>query len=476
MADESQAALELAAAPPCDPGVAAPLDLVARVAMANGDGPGFTEEEQARWDEYLAAHAVEHARRATVLGLVDIGDVIENGVEPARMLVPDLIVEGRDHAVYGPKEQGKTWLMLQAAARLIKQGRTVLWVDKEMGRADIALRLEAFGVAAEEASEHFVYLEFPTMSGSAESVATFEALLALREPVLMVVDAQTEVLADAALSENLATDVEQWRGWYLTPARKMGCSTVMLDHTGHETQGRQRGSGHKGAAAMVELEVVKMNDFDKEQVGRIKVRLRKNTCAAPIPKSQEFRIGGTPFVLDTAMPDYSDGGVSTAYQAILDALRTVLAKHKRLTTGQAKQLVSGKAELKVKALQELAEGGEVEAEPGGNNSVTYTWIGDANANDLSVSGGTAYIPPEQTEQTEADERTQTERSGNDRTVEPGNDRTQAERPERTQPERHANANATCEQCGKRFEAKRANATYCKSSCRSKAARARKAAS
>jgi hypothetical protein len=173
-----------------------------------------------------------------------------------------------------------------------------------------------------------------------------------KQPALLVIDAQTEVLADAGLNENSGTDVGKWMSWYLTPAMKLGVTTVFLDHVGHDEAKRSRGSGHKGNAAKVELAVKVVKDFDRNAVGVIQVTQMKNTLAAPIPKDQWFRIGGTPFVLEpcdeplSVAPDHAgNGGESKgrAYFRIKQDLVTALQKHGQdgLSVAQLRGMVDG---------------------------------------------------------------------------------------------------------------------------------------
>lgn len=255
------------------------------------EGAVLTPDEKEEWESYVE-RLEEAAARRDRLGLVDLGEVMVDGVTEPEMLIPNLIIKSDHHLVFGTKESAKTWLILNAAVRLIGEGKTVIWVDKEMGRRNIGNRLITLGATPEEVSERFVYLEFPSMDASKESRLLWTTLLRLREPVMVVVDAQTEVLADAGLNENSGTDIERWSQAYLTPARRQGAATLMIDHTGHGDGDRAVSSRQKGAAAKVELLVTKDEKFDRESVGRITVTLKKNTVSASIPERQCFKIGG----------------------------------------------------------------------------------------------------------------------------------------------------------------------------------------
>jgi hypothetical protein len=200
---------------------------------------------------------------------------------------------------YGPKETAKTWTALRDVREVLLKGGTVLWVDKEMGRRDILDRLhQVLLVPADVLVDRFVYCEYPSLDCSRDSQLLWRALVDHHKPILCVVDAQTEVLADADLNENSSTDIARWHTCYLDPLLRRGGATLMLDHTGHDEQGRARGGSHKGAAAKLELAFAKLQDFDQETVGLIQLTRTKNSLAAPVPEVQQYRIGGSPFTFE----------------------------------------------------------------------------------------------------------------------------------------------------------------------------------
>ncbi len=272
-----------------------PEALALKLAM----GATLDPEEQAIWDAFKGAVAKSHEHGES-LGLVDLAEVMRGGYRVPEMLVPKLVVAAQHLVVFGAKESAKTWLVLAQAAVVMAAGRSVFWVDEEMGRVALASRLLALRVRADTVEEHFTYFEFPSLDGSDESQARWELLLQARRPALIVVDAQTEVLAAANLNENNGVDVAKWMNAYLSPARKLDAATVMIDHVGHDTSGRPVGSRHKGAAAKAELEVKCVKPFDAHTLGMIEVTRTKNTLAAPIPEVQCFELGGEPVEGDEA--------------------------------------------------------------------------------------------------------------------------------------------------------------------------------
>lgn len=368
------------------------LDFGLMLKQATGDP--LDAEEQARWDAYAAAEAAAEERRSA-LGLVDMAEVLREGVEETAMLIDGLLVAAAHHLIYGTKESAKTWLLLAAVALLLKQGKTVIWIDEEMGRADIALRLAALGVTDEDA-EHLVYLEYPALDGSKANIALWRALLEAHAPVLVVVDAQTEVLAAADLNENSGTDVAKWYTWYMAPARRLGAATVFIDHTGHDDQGRAVSSRQKGAQSKVELAVVCKQKFDKSNLGMIEVTRTKNTHSAPIPLVQRFKLGGDGegrFVFYEYFGP-AESTESTRKTDLKLRIETVIREKGPLYKSQVEDMVKARKTDIRDALTELAEStlSSVSAAPGDRaKSVVYSWTApDADVEEtVPKSGGTA---------------------------------------------------------------------------------------
>jgi hypothetical protein len=111
----------------------------------------FTEEERAKWDTYRKA-CEEAEKHKDFMGLVDLGEIMEEGATDPNMLIEGLLVDGELHYIYGTKESGKTWVALQSAVLLINQGKTVIWADKEMGRKNMAGRLLTLGADPDKVS------------------------------------------------------------------------------------------------------------------------------------------------------------------------------------------------------------------------------------------------------------------------------------------------------------------------------------
>jgi hypothetical protein len=299
-----------------------------------------------------------------LFNLVDIGEIMKSGFTEPTMLIEDLLVEGSHHLVFGPQEEGKTWVLTHIVALLLERGCTVAWIDKEMGRREVADRLTAFGLDPEVVHEQLIYSEFAAWDGGDRSRKEWAQLLEARKPTLVVVDAQMEVLGDADLSENVATDITKWHSWYLLPARERGGTTLMLDHTGHEEKHRARGGSAKGQIAKVAFLCRKLSHFDRETIGEIELERKKNTPSAPIPALQRFRIGGSAdgFVFERdeffdPAKDATTPPETEAFMRICHRLVDLVSENPGQTKSMLLDQVSGNTATKKKALAWSVEKG-----------------------------------------------------------------------------------------------------------------------
>jgi hypothetical protein len=355
-----------------------PFDILWKLYSADEPEP-LTAEEQRQWDVYEKAEEKQRAERE-LLGLVDLAELMREGIAEPEMLVGDLLVRGEHHLMYGTKESGKTWLALWSAVLVMaKNHEKVIWVDKEMGRRNIARCFITLNVPEGLIDDYFTYCEFPTLDCSAKSVTLWRALLEAEKPALVVVDAQMEVLADANLKENIGTDIEKWMQAYITPARRVGVATLMIDRTGHSDTDR---AGQKGAAAKVELSVVKREAFSRKNVGTVEVTETKNTLSAAIPKKQYFILGGGEdgFTIEqTSEAPQTSESTSAAGELFFETRVLVLkrveeAGERGLTVTELKRMIGRERRLLEKVLDSLVkdEDASVEARVGSRaNSLRY---------------------------------------------------------------------------------------------------------
>jgi AAA domain len=206
---------------------------------------------------------------------IDLGEPIETGMEPPEMLVPDVLYAGGVHAIYSAGGTGKTFFALWLIKQVIAQERTVILLDQENSVRIISERLRSLGVTAEQARRNLHYYPFPSMPLSDDASAEFEALLDEIKPAVVVFDSWINFLASAGLEENSSVDIALWADAYPQRARMRGIACLLLDHIPKEGN-TARGSGRKLDYVDVMFELTKPQHFDRETVGRIDLRLKKD--------------------------------------------------------------------------------------------------------------------------------------------------------------------------------------------------------
>jgi hypothetical protein len=222
---------------------------------------------------------------------IDLGEPIESGMEPAEMLVPDVLYAGSVHGIYSAGGKGKTFFALWLIKQVIDQDLPVMLLDQENGVRIISERLRALGVSAEQARRNLYYYPFPSMPLEARAATEFEEMLDKVKPALVVFDSWINFLASAGLDENSSVDIAQWADAYSQKARQRGMAILLLDHIPKEGN-TARGSGRKLDYVDVMWELTKPQDFDRETVGRIDLRLKKDR-EGWMPWGVAFTVGGS---------------------------------------------------------------------------------------------------------------------------------------------------------------------------------------
>jgi hypothetical protein len=164
-------------------------------------------------------------------------------------------------------------------------------LDQENGVRIVSERLRALGVSAEQARRCLHYFPFPSMPLEAGAATEFEELLDEVKPALVVFDSWINFLASAGLDENSSVDIAQWADAYSQRARQRGMAILLLDHIPKEGN-TARGSGRKLDYVDVMWELTKPQDFDRETVGRIDLRLKKDR-EGWMPWGVAFTVGGS---------------------------------------------------------------------------------------------------------------------------------------------------------------------------------------
>jgi len=259
-------------------------------------------------------------------GRVLLAGAIRDGVEPPAVLVPDVLLEGKAHAVYSGPGNGKTFLMLWLILEVLKRGAPVILYDLENGLRTVAERLRAMGADPDRIDDLLHFYPHTSLPTTEEGRAVFEAKLDRIKPALVCFDSWIGFLASNGLDENSANDVAGFASYFIHPARKRDIATLMLDHVPHEG-GHARGSTRKKDEVDVMWALTRLRQFDREQVGSVALKLKKDR-EGWLPPSVTFSVGGDGrggVVFARSAGTFEapgDDGLTPSERKCLDALRT----------------------------------------------------------------------------------------------------------------------------------------------------------
>lgn len=242
------------------------------------DAVPLTEEQRQFWLDAAAdvadvpapTETLGNGRRAA-RGRADLSAVLAGDMTPpSATLLPrsdgvGLIYPGKTHSFHGEPESGKSLLLQAETARLIRDGRAVLYLDFEDTAEGVASRLvEDMGVPADMVAEHLDYWNPEPDPSDRTQIQDMAEMLAERY-ALVVIDGVTDALALHGYGPNAAEDVAKWS--HDVPARlakETGAGVAVIDHVTKSTADRGRmavGSYAKmatlsGAAYTVDVEDV----------------------------------------------------------------------------------------------------------------------------------------------------------------------------------------------------------------------------
>lgn len=209
---------------------------------------------------------------------VSLAETSRRGVAAPVLLCDGLLYEGGLHSIAGAPDCGKTTLALFWAVKLLREGRTVVFLDEEGGEDIVVEKMQALGVSHEEL-EFMTYVPFPGRSWDDDDIGELMSFSKEINPAMFLVDSSAAFLARAGLDENSAPAVTSWWSKVLTPiARDLGAAVLVIDHDtkGTEVSRYARGSGAKLAALDVQIKVTMVEPFTREQEGNLKVVITKD--------------------------------------------------------------------------------------------------------------------------------------------------------------------------------------------------------
>jgi hypothetical protein len=223
-------------------------------------------------------------------GRVLLGKVIREGIEPPAVLVDDVLLEGKTHAIYGPSGFGKTYVLLWLTLRVLERGAPVIIFDNENNVSIMAERLEQLGADPDQIDRLLHYHPFPELPTTDEGRQLYEARLDRIKPGLVGFDSWISFLASNGLDENSSNDISTFSAHYLQPARRRGITTLMLDHVPHDGN-HARGSTRKRDEVDVMWALGRLMPFDRDRVGSITLTRVKDR-EGWVPQSVTFSVGG----------------------------------------------------------------------------------------------------------------------------------------------------------------------------------------
>jgi hypothetical protein len=332
---------------------------------------------------------------------VDLADVLSGDrvpVTPALGWRTDgvpLIYRGKEHAVAGEPESGKTWFALLIVKDLLQRGMRVVYVDFEDDESTVVGRLLDLGILKQRLNPgQFRYIrpEGKPLSGDLVGLMTFPTGVA----DLVVYDGWTEGAALLGLDVMSQDDTAKWRLALIRPALKLGVATLTTDHVVKDRENRGRygiGAQHKLAGltgVMFLMEVT--STWGRGSKGRSRVLVSKDRNGGLRPHGKPHAANVThigdlvgdatsgemasllmwpPF--EGAQP--GDGPPKELAGTIEQIGKCLEGREDPLNFTQIKSRVKGKDNTLREALAWLEDAKWITTEDGPHRSVLHTWVG-----------------------------------------------------------------------------------------------------
>jgi hypothetical protein len=330
----------------------------------------------------------------TSWGPVDLTPYLDGSYKPAQpTLLPRsdgraLLYPGLVHSVHGESESGKSLVLQIEAARLVRSGRDVLFVDFESDAMSVTGRLTDFGASPEEVRKHFTYVRPQSALRATLDTVAWAQVLA-RPYELAVIDGVTDSLMLFSLKTKDNDDIAKWmRGLPRIIAERTGAAVVLVDHVTKDADGRGRFAlggqakmaGLTGAAYTVEV----LQPLGVGLVGRVSLRVGKDRPGQVRPHAGAWRKGdrtqeAAVVVVDSSDPEHPVVTVESPKTSVADAAgkvavfrptqlmeraSLVIEGTPGLSGNEVVKLVGGKADAARIAVNQLAVEDYVRREAG----------------------------------------------------------------------------------------------------------------
>ena len=203
----------------------------------------------------ISADPLQRFGSVAAVGLVDadenpyrLWDIEEIEDEPPVSWLVDNIIPAETHGVfYGPKKQGKTFVVAHLVLPLAVAGKNVLYYSGEGGKAFVQKRLKAWREAHTNYPTkvpHFkLNKRFPNIM-DADQVNRWMDGLEDRgfNPDVMVIDTYARVMSRAGLSENDPLDVGKYVNFMEEFKEQRDCTVITIAHSGKDLTKKARGA------------------------------------------------------------------------------------------------------------------------------------------------------------------------------------------------------------------------------------------
>lgn len=292
---------------------------------------------------------------------LDLGPYLRGEIVPAQPLVGlarsdglRLIYPGKEHAVMGEMESGKTWYALACVAAELGAGQPVVYIHfEEPDPSGTIERLRLLGVAAEDILKLLRFV-------APQRQVTRQTLRRLLDPApsLVVLDGVNEAMALHGWGIREESGAADFRRHLVTPCTRAGAATLACDHVVKDTERRGRnalGSIHKGNAidgALIMLE--NADPFGRGLRGRSHVFITKDrpgqlrshgkvtrtagktymgefvvdACYSDLGRPLELRFWAPKDDGPEAVPVDAEGGRDLDDEHVLDTVKAIIGKGK----------------------------------------------------------------------------------------------------------------------------------------------------
>ncbi len=209
---------------------------------------------------------------------VDLFERLEQGIAPLDFLPASerMLVRGKRHLLPAPKKTGKSLGMLVHWVDMMLAGARVTILDRENGADLYAARLgtiaDSRGLDETQRAlvrSGLVYYEFPKIRDYDKADLAEE----LADADLVVFDSQRRFLSDLGLEENDSDDYAEFAAATIDVLFEAGIATMILDNTGHQENGRARGSSAKEDLNEICFTLEAVEPYSERRAGRIRLRL-----------------------------------------------------------------------------------------------------------------------------------------------------------------------------------------------------------